>query len=56
MPNSATQNKIKKSEYQNYADCIRSDQVSAPEIVELFEDKSFFKWYKKKYLNDKRRT
>ena len=44
--------KIKKSEYQNYADCIRSDQVSAPEIVELFEDKEFYKWYKKKYLND----
>mgnify|MGYP003126224968 CR=1 FL=1 len=44
--------KIKKSEYQNYADCIRSDQVSAPEIVELFEDKAFYKWYKKKYLND----
>ena len=45
-------NRIKKSEYQNYADCIRSDQVSAPEIVELFEDKAFYKWYKKKYLND----
>ena len=44
--------KIKKSEYQNYADCIRSDQVSAPEIDELFEDKAFYKWYKKKYLND----
>ena len=42
--------KIKKSEYQNYADCIRSDQVSAPEIVKLFEDKAFYKWYKKKYL------
>ena len=45
-------NRIKKSEYQNYADCIRSDQVSAPEIVELFEDKAFYKLYKKKYLND----
>ena len=45
-------NRIKKSEYQNYADCIRSDQVSAPEIVELFEDQAFYKWYKKKYLND----
>ena len=45
-------NRIKKSEYQNYADCIRSDQVSALEIVELFEEKAFYKWYKKKYLND----
>ena len=42
--------KIKKADYQNYADCIRSDQVSAPEIVELFEDKEFYKWYKKKNL------
>jgi len=41
---------ISKKDYQNYADCIRSDQVSAPEVVELFEDKAFYKWYKKKYL------
>ena len=41
---------ISKRDYQSYADCIRSDQVSAPEVVELFEDKSFYKWYKKKYL------
>jgi len=27
----------------------RSDQVSAPEIVELFEDGQFLKWYKKEY-------
>jgi hypothetical protein len=44
--------KIKKSEYQNYADCIRSDQVSAAGVVALFKDKLFYKWYKKKYLND----
>ena len=57
MPNSATQNKIKKSEYQNYADCIRSEyQYQAPEVVELFEDKAFYKWYKKKYLNDTSRA
>ena len=43
--------KIKKS-ISKFVDCIRSDQVSAPEIVELFEDKAFYKWYKKKYLND----
>ena len=34
--------KIKKSEYQDIADCILMEQVSAPEIVELFEDKGFF--------------
>ena len=27
--------KIKKSEYQNYADCIRSDQVSAAGVVTI---------------------
>ena len=43
--------KLKKSEYQNIADCIRSDQVPANEIVEIFTDKKFYKWYKKKYLN-----
>ena len=46
-------NKIKKSEYQNYADCIRSDQVPASEIAEIFTDKAFYKWYKKKYWNDR---
>jgi len=46
------QNKIKKSEYQDYADCIRSDQVSAAGVMDLFKDKAFYKWYKKKYLND----
>ena len=39
--------KIKESEYQNYADCIRSDQVPAPEIVKLFEDKAFYKCIKR---------
>ena len=43
---------IPKRNYQNYADCIRSDQVSAAEINAIFEDdKKFYNWYKKKYLN-----
>ena len=42
--------KIKESEYQNYADCIRSDQVPASEIAEIFTDKAYYKWYKKRYL------
>ena len=46
---------IKKDQYEAIADCIRSDQVSAPEVVELFEDGQFLKWYKKKYnLNSDR--
>ena len=40
---------IKKDQYESIAECIRSDQVSAPEIVELFEDGKFLKWYKKEY-------
>jgi hypothetical protein len=44
--------KIDRTEYQEVADCIRSDQVPASHIVEYFGDKMFYKWYKKKYLND----
>mgnify|MGYP001178653188 FL=1 len=40
---------IKKDQYEAIADCIRSDQVSAPEVAELFEDGQFLKWYRKKY-------
>ena len=43
---------IKKDQYESIAECIRSDQVSAPEVVELFEDGKFLKWYKKKYNLD----
>ena len=44
---------IPKRNYQNYADCIRSDQVSAAEVNAIFEDdKKFYNWYKKKYLNE----
>ena len=42
--------KIDTYEYQSLADCIRSDQVPANHIAEYFNDKKFYKWYKKKYL------
>jgi hypothetical protein len=46
---------IKKDQYELIAECIRGDQVSAPEVVELFEDGKFLKWYRKKYnLNSDR--
>ena len=46
---------INKDQYEAIAECIRSDQVSAPEVVELFEDGQFLKWYRKKYnLNSDR--
>ena len=43
---------IRKDQYEDYADCIMSEQISAPEVVELFEDKKFYGWYKKRYLNN----
>ena len=36
--------------FQDLADCIRSDQVPASDVAKFFEDKKFYKWYKKKYL------
>ena len=45
--------KVDINDYQDVADCIRSDQVPASEIVEIFTDKSFYKWYKKNYLTNK---
>ena len=45
--------KVDTYEYEALADCIRSDQVPASEIVEIFTDKTFYKWYKKKYLTNK---
>ena len=41
--------RIKKSEYQDIADCIKTDQVPENTIAEYFKDKQFFKWFKKKY-------
>ena len=41
--------KVDTWEYEDLATCIRSDQVPAEEIAELFTDKAFYKWYKRKY-------
>jgi|TARA_B100000959_G_C14718584_1_gene515919 hypothetical protein len=48
---SKKQLKVDKTDYQDVADCIRSDQVPASAVVEYFSDKLFYKWYKKRYLN-----
>ena len=46
---------INKDQYEAIAECIRGDQVSAPEVAELFEDGQFLKWYRKKFnLNSDR--
>ena len=42
-----------KDEYQDLADCIRSDLLSARQVVDEMEaDPEFAKWYKKKYLTN----
>ena len=45
--------KIDTYEYQSLADCIRSEQVPASEIAEIFTDKAYYKWYSDKYFTDK---
>ena len=45
--------KVDTYEYESLGECIRSDQVPASEIAEIFTDKAFYNWYKKKYWNDR---
>lgn len=46
--------KRKEERYQILAECIRSDQLSAKQIMEEFKiDPQFEKWYKNKYLKKK---
>ena len=42
--------KVDTYEYESLAECIRSDQVPASEIAEIFTGKAYYKWYKKRYL------
>ena len=47
--------KLKKSEYSNLYDCIKSDQVPAGAIAEYFQDEDFFKYVKRREKkNDKK--
>jgi len=42
---------VRETAYQNLADCIRSDQLSARQVVEEMEaDPEFKEWYRAKYL------
>jgi len=43
--------KVDTYEYESLAECIKTDQVPESEIVEIFTDKEFYKYYKKNYLN-----
>ena len=38
-----------EQKYQDLADCIRSDQLSARQVVKEFEDTKFKQWYRKRY-------
>ena len=45
--------KVDTYEYESLEECIKMEQVPPSEIAEIFTDKSFYKWYKRKYLTDK---
>jgi|TARA_B100001094_G_scaffold73821_1_gene70214 hypothetical protein len=49
---SGEQNRLEKQlqEWQDLADCIRSDQVPASDVAKFFQNKNFYTWYRKKYL------
>ena len=51
--NMNVQAKVDITDYQDVADCIRSDQVPAEEIAEIFTDEAYYKWYKKRYFKHK---
>ena len=38
---------IKKSEYENLYDCIRTDQVPPDQVAYWFTNKQFYNWYVK---------
>jgi len=40
--------KVDTYEYESLETCIKSDQVPAAEIAEIFTDKSYYEWYKKR--------
>ena len=40
--------KVDTYEYEDLETCIKTDQVPADEIAELFTDKTFYNWYAKR--------
>jgi hypothetical protein len=40
--------KVDTYEYEDLETCIKTDQVPADEIAELFTDKAFYNWYAKR--------
>ena len=42
-----------EKDWENVATCIRSEQISAPEVVAIFNDNPEFKeWYMKEYMDN----
>ena len=44
--------KVDTYEYESLETCIKSDQVPASEIAEIFTDKAYYEWYKKRNFNE----
>ena len=40
--------KVDTYEYEDLETCIKTDQVPASEVAELFTDKTFYNWYAKR--------
>ena len=45
--------KVDTYEYESLEACIKSDQVPANEIAEIFTDKAYYDWYSKRNFMDK---
>ena len=45
--------KVDTYEYESLEQCIKTDQVPANEIAELFTDKAYYDWYSKRNFMDK---
>ena len=45
--------KVDTYEYESLETCIKSDQVPANEIAEIFTDKAYYDWYSKRNFMDK---
>jgi len=45
--------KVDTYEYENLEQCIKSDQVPANEVAELFTDPDYYKWYSDRNFKDK---
>ena len=44
--------KIDTYEYESLETCIKTEQVPPAEIAEIFTDKAYYEWYKKRNFNE----